>query len=371
MSPDQATFDFEVPSELVAQDPLSNRVDARLMLVDRQRDAIDHYHIRDLPELIGPTDHLVLNDTRVVPARLVGRRTLTGGRWQGLFLGIESDAHEDSATDPEHSPTGHVTWRILQKTRGKLQPGETITLSDLDNRDAIRLTLIARRSDGEWLARPVTEVETYTLLGRIGRVPLPPYIRGGNMVDADRSRYQTVFARHPGAVAAPTAGLHFTTELLRELERSGTEFSAVTLHVGLDTFRPIATDDLGAHQMHREWAELSPAAAERINHTRATGGRIVAVGTTSVRVLETAAATGDDATSTQLRPYRGETDLFIRPPYRFRCVDALLTNFHFPRTTLLVLVCTFAGRELMQRAYQEAIEERYRFFSYGDAMLIV
>ncbi len=386
MTPEETCFSFEVPRELIAQEPSPRRADARLMLVDRRQQSIDHYHVRDLPDLLHADDRLVLNDTRVVPARLVGQRTLTGGRWQGLFLGAEENGR----------------WRILQKTRGRIQPGETVKLHDLDGRACLTLTLTERGEDGEWWARPAAGADATQTLDQIGRVPLPPYIRGGNMVDADRERYQTVFARHPGAVAAPTAGLHFTPALLRSIERRSVAFSAVTLHVGADTFRPIATSTLEEHRMHSEWAEISQRTAADIAATRDGGGRIIAVGTTAVRVLETAAlateqepahnganategsafdpdsvAGGDsqvDSTtrgSSPIAAWSGETSLFIRPPYAFRVVDALLTNFHFPRTTLLVLVCTFGGRELIARAYEEAVREQYRFFSYGDAMLIV
>jgi S-adenosylmethionine:tRNA ribosyltransferase-isomerase len=207
--------------------------------------------------------------------------------------------------------------------------------------------------------------DALTLLDRVGRVPLPPYIRKGEMVDTDREQYQTVYAQVPGAVAAPTAGLHFTTTLLARLAEQGVELCALTLHVGPGTFRPITAERLAEHAMHREWGCVTQETVERIKACRAGGGRVVAVGTTSVRLLETAAAQGT------LKPFDGHTDLFIRPPYQFRTIDALLTNFHLPRTTLLVLVRTFGGDELIRRAYEEAIREQYRFYSYGDAMLII
>jgi len=218
-------IEYSLPEELVAQEPLNNRVDARLMVVDRCRGAIAHHHIRDLPRLLLPGDRLVLNDTRVIPAQLRGLRTATGGRWQGLFLGPMS------AGD-----SGERDWRLVCKTRGRLKPMEQITLLDREGKSALTLWLLEKLDDGQWLARPETEVSTMELLDRIGRVPLPPYIRGGNMVDADVRDYQTVFAKHPGAVAAPTAGLHFTEDLLRAIKQSGTDFSSVTLHVGLGTF---------------------------------------------------------------------------------------------------------------------------------------
>jgi S-adenosylmethionine:tRNA ribosyltransferase-isomerase len=246
-----------------------------------------------------------------------------------------------------------------------------VTLLDREGRPAAKLWLIERLDDGQWRARLDVPQETLALLERIGRVPLPPYIRGGNMVDSDVQRYQTVFARRPGAVAAPTAGLHFTPELLRSLGQTGVDISAVTLHVGMGTFRPIAAEDPAEHPMHAEWAEISETAAREINATRQQGGRLVNVGTTVVRVLETVAAEQRRLGSPDLvAPWQGETKLFIRPPYEFLATDAMLTNFHFPRTTLLLLVQAFGGTEPIRRAYETAIAEQYRFYSYGDAMLI-
>lgn len=351
----EAWFDYDLPSELVAQDPLRNRVDARLMIVDRRRGTIDHAHVRDLPELLRATDRLVLNDTKVIPAQLRGQRIETGGRWQGLFLGVFADGE----------------WKLVCKTRGHLRAPEPIALLDRDGRPAARLWLVERLDDGQWRARLDEPQDALTLLERIGRVPLPPYIRGGAMVDADVERYQTVFARRPGAVAAPTAGLHFTPELLSEIGRRGVELSAITLHVGMGTFRPIAVEDPAEHPMHAEWADVSDAAAREVNHTREAGGRIVAVGTTVVRTLETVAAERAERGEPGVAgPWTGETRLFIRPPYEFRAVDALITNFHFPRTTLLLLVQAFGGSALIRQAYAEAVAEQYRFYSYGDAMLI-
>ncbi|RIK70431.1 MAG: tRNA preQ1(34) S-adenosylmethionine ribosyltransferase-isomerase QueA [Planctomycetota bacterium] len=348
-------FDYTLPPALVAQEPLPNRVDARLMIVDRRRRSIDHAHIRDLPELLRQGDRLVLNDTRVLPAQLRGLREKTGGRWQGLFLGSR--------------PNGD--WVLLAKTRGRIREPEAVTLLDRESRPAARLWLLERLDDGQWRAHLDQPHETFALLERVGRVPLPPYIRGGNMVDRDVERYQTVFARRPGAVAAPTAGLHFTPELLRTISQRAVGLSAVTLHVGMGTFRPIAADDPAEHPMHSEWAQVTPAAADEINQTRSQGGRIVNVGTTVVRVLETVAALRRKAGAEELlAPWEGETGLFIRPPYEFLATDAMLTNFHFPRTTLLLLVQAFGGTELIRRAYETAVAEQYRFYSYGDAMLI-
>jgi S-adenosylmethionine:tRNA ribosyltransferase-isomerase len=344
-----ASYSYELPKHLIAQEPVRNRTDARLMVVDRKRKSISHHHVRDLPQLLRPNDCLVVNDTRVIPARLVGNRVGTGGRWEGLFLNLE--------------PSG--AWQLLCKARGRLTAGETIQLLDRDAREAGQLRLVAKSSEGIWLARPSNDESATEMLERIGRVPLPKYIRHGEMVDDDRKRYQTVFAKHNGSAAAPTAGLHFTPELIESLRSSGIDFARVTLHVGLDTFRPIKSARLEGHQMHSETGRIDAVAVERLVKARKAGGRIVAVGTTSVRVLETAAVDG------VLRPWEGQTQLFIQPPYRFRAVDALMTNFHLPRTTLLVLARTFGGDDLIRQAYDEAIRQEYRFYSYGDAMLIL
>lgn len=342
-------YDYDLPRHLIAQEPAVSRTDARLLVVDRARQSLEHLHVRDLPGLLRPSDCLVLNDTRVVPARLVGRRDRTGGHWEGLFL--------------EASPGG--LWRVLCKARGKLRPEERITLINADGREDIGLDMGTKQPDGSWVVRIESSEETFALLERVGRVPLPPYIRKGQMVDADREHYQTVYARQPGAVAAPTAGLHFTRPLLARLEAQGVTLCKLTLHVGAGTFRPIASESLAEHKLDAEWGTISQAAVDQITGCRERGGRCVAVGTTSVRLLETAAADG------VLRPFTGQTSLFIRRPYQFRVVDALMTNFHLPKTTLLVLARTFGGDELVRHAYEEAVREEYRFYSYGDAMLIV
>ncbi len=342
-------YAYELPRELIAQQPLPKRSDARLMVVDRRLGTIMHSHVRDVGEFLTPKDRIVFNDTRVVPARLLGSRQRTGGRWEGLFL------RED-----EH---GH--WWILGKTRGKLAAGETIQITNSQKQEDVILHLVARLPDGGWLARPETSEPALQALHRVGHVPLPRYIQAPRNEKKDQERYQTVFARTPGAVAAPTAGLHFTKDLLRQLEQGGIRHHFVTLHVGLDTFRPVKAARLEEHQMHSEWCELAEEAAHGLRECKAEHGRVVAVGTTVMRVLETAASRGE------IRAWQGATDLFIRPGFTFRAVDSLLTNFHLPRTTLLVLVRTFGGDELIQKAYQEAIRQRYRFFSYGDAMLIL
>ncbi len=342
-------YDYELPRELIAQHPLQARADARLLVVRRATADWKHAHIRDLPSFLSPGDALVLNNTRVIPARLVGHRTLTGGRWTGLFVA----ASEQGA------------WQILSRTRGKIQAGETVTLRSREPGDPLTLEMMAPMGGGLWIARPHSEEPYLELLDRFGQVPLPPYIRDGEMAARDLTDYQTVFAEQPGAIAAPTAGLHFTEELLAQLSAGGIDPSYITLHVGIGTFRPLAAEQVEDHAMHAEWASIDRPTAERLAARRAAGGRIVAVGTTVVRTLETAARGGS------LQEWSGDTDLYICPPYEFQGVDAMLTNFHLPKTTLLVLVRTFGGDKLMRAAYSAAIEEGYRFYSYGDAMLIL
>ncbi len=348
--PDLESYDYELPKELIAQHPLPNRIDARLLVVDRQSPEIEHSHVRSLATHFKSGDCLVINDTRVTPARLVGYRTLTRGRWEGLFLNQDAQGH----------------WRLLGKTRGKIAPGETVTLRNEDGVDQFQLRMLASLGNGHWAATPLAKGDTQELLAKAGRVPLPHYIRGGEMETADRNAYQTMFADKPGAVAAPTAGLHFTPAVVQALEQAGVKVERITLHVGEGTFRPVKVARLEDHQMHAEWAELSPQTADALNACRRAGGRIIAVGTTSARTLETAA----DAEGNFVA-WSGETDLFIYPPYSFRGIDALMTNFHLPKSTLLVLVRTFGGDQRIQQAYAAAIEERYRFYSYGDAMLIL
>jgi len=358
-----ADYDYDLPDDLVAQEPLADRGAARLMVVHRVSGAIDHRHVRDLPQILRPGDLVVVNETKVVPARLVGRRERTGGRWEGLFLRVAGESAGDPGTIGKGGPPG---WEILAQTRGRPTLGERVVVVAAGGRgdDTLALELVGRGAGGSWIVRPEAAGAAFDLLDRFGRVPLPGYIRRGEALAADRQRYQTVFARTAGSAAAPTAGLHFTPELLAALAARGVGRAAVTLHVGIGTFRPIATERIADHPMHAEWCECPAATAEAVTATRAAGGRVVAVGTTSLRTLETAARDGP------IGPWRGATDLFVTPGYRFRAVDCLLTNFHLPRTTLLVLVSALAGRETIARAYAEAIRERYRLLSYGDAMLI-
>lgn len=342
-------YDYELPRELIAQDPLPNRADSRLMIVNRKTGRIEHSHFREIGNILNANDCLVFNDTRVVPAQLVGKRASTGGRWHGLFLETSEQA----------------IWRILCKTRGKLMPGETVVIENRSGVETMELEMLARLNDGEWAVRPRSEESWNEILNRFGRIPLPHYIRGGAMKDSDIRNYQTVYAKKEGAVAAPTAGLHFTPELLLALKQAGISIASVTLHVGIGTFRPIKVLRLADHEMHQERGQIDQDAIDKIRECQNRGGRVTAIGTTSVRVLETVGAEGE------LHPWNGETRLFIRPPYKFKLVDALVTNFHLPRSTLLVLVRTFGGDDLIQEAYRKAIEEKYRFFSYGDAMLII
>jgi S-adenosylmethionine:tRNA ribosyltransferase-isomerase len=349
---DLAAYDYDLPAELIATEPLPRRDASRMLVADRRTGRLEHRSISDLPEILRPGDRLVLNDTRVVPARLFGVRKATGGKWKGLFLNVDSAGN----------------WRLIGHSGGKLRAGETLAIAAAhrpESGERLELTLLDCDAEGIWTAAVHASRTAVELLDQFGTVPLPPYIQRKLGADLDWERYQTAFAKNPGAVAAPTAGLHFTPELLERCERRGIPHTFVTLHVGIGTFRPISVERLSEHAMHEEWCELSAGTCEQLNQTRAAGGRVVAVGTTTVRTLETAFRDGAFA------PWCGGTKLFIRPPYPFGGVDCLLTNFHLPRSTLLVLVSTLAGLELTRQAYAAAVRERYRFYSYGDAMLIL
>jgi S-adenosylmethionine:tRNA ribosyltransferase-isomerase len=354
-------FDYHLPEHLIAQHPATERDAARLLVVRRDSRTIEHRVFRDLPELLLPGDLVVLNDTRVLPARLVGRRESTGGKWEGLFLRLENGL-----------------WEMLAQTRGYPEVG-TAFVTDTN----LRLVLRGRTDDRHWLMEPQESGTPPELLTRYGHIPLPPYIRKGREEDADRERYQTVYASASasGSVAAPTAGLHFTPAVFNRLAAKGIGTARVTLHVGLGTFAPVKVDDPTKHVIHREWCEVTADAVETIRATKAKGRRVVAIGTTTTRTLESAAVLpsprwgeGGGASSPGeglLQTFCGETGLFIHAPFEFRVVDALVTNFHLPRTTLLLLVGAFAGSELLRTAYEEAIAREYRFFSYGDAMLVL
>jgi S-adenosylmethionine:tRNA ribosyltransferase-isomerase len=358
---DIARLDYDLPEELIAQHPRARREDSRLLVVDRGADACRDQSVRDLPALLAPGDLLVLNDTKVIPARFFARRD-SGGLIEGLF--IEED--------------GAGRWRAMLKRSRRIKPDELLRLVRPEaigrddaptTDDGPRLRMLSPLPEGQWLMAVEPFESAESLLTRYGRTPLPPYIRRSD-ADAegeieDRPRYQTVYARVPGAVAAPTAGLHLTPGLLDDLHKAGVSHAFVTLHVGLGTFKPVAAERLSEHVMHTERFVLPPETREAIVRCRAAGGRVVAVGTTSVRVLESC-ATADGVVEAR----GGSTDIFIYPPYRFRVVDGLLTNFHLPRSTLLALVMAMAGEGLIRRAYAHAIRERYRFFSYGDAMFI-
>jgi S-adenosylmethionine:tRNA ribosyltransferase-isomerase len=355
-------FDYTLPERLIAQHPAAERDSARLLALHRAEGTTAHHTFRDLPDLLAPGDLLVLNDTRVLPARLVGRRERTGGKWEGLFLRV----------------VGGGLWEMLARTRGYPEVG-TVFATDT----GLRLTLRGRTDERHWLMEVGESGSPPELLARYGHVPLPPYIRKGREEQGDRERYQTVYADAAGSVAAPTAGLHFTPALFERLATRGVGTARVTLRVGLGTFAPVKADDPTKHVIHREWCEVRQQTVDAIRAAKARGGRVVAVGTTTTRTLETAAlfpsprSCGERVAESSrpgegaLHPFCGETGLFIREPFEFRVVDALVTNFHLPRTTLLLLVGAFAGSDLLQRAYAEAVAREYRFFSYGDAMLVL
>ena len=338
-------FDYELPAELIAQTPVEPRDASRLMLLDRTRGLIEHAIFRDLPRLLQPGDLLVANESRVIPARLFGRRE-TGGKVELLLL-----RRRDSRT-----------WEALARGKG-IRAGLRLRFGPQERPIACRILEILPH--GGRLVEFESPIEPR--LEELGVMPLPPYIQAEL---EQPERYQTVYSSTPGSAAAPTAGLHFTPTLLDELRNCEIEWTTVTLHVGLDTFRPVQVDDLTRHEMHSEYYELSAPAADAINRARAEQRRIIAVGTTAVRVLETAGRAAVEA-GTPLQPAMGDTNIFIYPPYDFRVVDGLITNFHLPRSTLLMLVSALAGRDLIRQAYAEAIRKRYRFFSFGDAMLIV
>ncbi|NLM85042.1 MAG: tRNA preQ1(34) S-adenosylmethionine ribosyltransferase-isomerase QueA [Clostridiales bacterium] len=338
----KSDFWFHLPPELIAQTPAEKRDASRLMRLDRKTGETAHYIFHDLPDLLRQGDCLVLNDTRVLPARLLGRRT-TGGAVELVLL----------------RDLGGGRWECLSRPGKKTRPGARLVFGDGELEAEVEDVL----EGGNRLVRFEYEGIFLEVLEKLGKMPLPPYI---TQELEDSERYQTVYSRVPGSAAAPTAGLHFTEELLDRLREKGIIITAITLHVGLGTFRPVKTENIEDHVMHAEYCEISQEAADTINAARAAGGRIIAVGTTSCRTLESRAE--EDGT---VRPYAGFTNCFIYPGYRFKCIDGLITNFHLPESTLIMLVSALAGRENILRAYAEAVEKRYRFFSFGDAMLII
>jgi S-adenosylmethionine:tRNA ribosyltransferase-isomerase len=341
-----SAFEFELPQSRIARFPQERRDESRLLALGRGDGALSHRVFRDLADLIPAGDALVLNETRVFPARLLGRRQ-GGGAGEVLLLNPVGSGEEP-------------LWEAMVRPGAKLKPGRTLEVSE-----ALSVEIVDSTADGTRVVRLVTPLAVEEALDRYGRIPLPPYMERAAEA-ADLERYQTVYARERGSVAAPTAGLHFTGPLLEALEGKGVRLVRLVLHVGAGTFRPVEVEDPAEHRMHSERYQVSAESARMLNEVRAAGGKLWAVGTTVTRTLET--VTGADGV---VRAGAGETALFIRPPYRFKAVDHLITNFHLPRSTLLMLVAAFAGYEPVMRAYREAIATGYRFYSYGDAMVIV
>ena len=355
-------FDYHLPEERIAQEPLPRGTSRLLVLSAPPGTPERHRRIADLPDLLRPGDLLVVNDTRVIPARIFGHRVLPdGSEGARIELLLVEPVEEEGANEPG---TADTTWDALVRPGRKARPGTEIVFRDGD-RFVLRAEVLTKAGDGRHRVRFSDPVQPH--LERLGHVPLPPYIKRADR-PADRERYQTVYAARPGAIAAPTAGLHFTPELLERLAERGVEHAAVTLHVGIGTFKPVTAELVHEHRMDAERYDIPQETADAIRRTRERGGRIVAVGTTVVRTLESA-ATSSGRTDGSVKTGPGRTELFIVPGYRFHVVDALLTNFHLPRSTLLMLVSAFAGKDRVLKAYEEAVREGYRFYSYGDAML--
>lgn len=340
-------FDFHLPPELIAQTPVEPRDQSRLMVLDRRSGTLSHHLFCDLPKFLNTNDLIVRNNTRVLPARLIGTRDRTGGQWECLFLNLDPDG----------------CWNVITQTRGKPHPGETVTVGQ-----GLKLRLVEKLDRGAWRVKPANQDSGQTfqeLLELHGHIPLPHYIRAGQDQPEDRAWYQTVFANEAGSVAAPTAGLHFTPRLIDELQSSGVSFTDVTLHVGIGTFQPIRVENIEEHVLHAEVAEVTEDTKKSVELAKSRGGRVIAVGTTSTRTLEASARSG------KVQPFRHETALYIKPGFQFNVLDGLITNFHLPKSSLIVLVSAFAGHEFVMEAYREAVREGYRFYSYGDAMLIL
>lgn len=336
-------YDFELPEELIAQTPLAERSASRLLTLNKVSGATQHHMFPEILEYLQPGDTLVLNDTRVIPARLFGMKQNTGAKAEVLLL----------------KNLGHDRWEALVKPGKKLKTGAVITFGD-----ELTATIESEGDMGERVLSFSYEGIFHEILDRLGQMPLPPYIK--EKLD-DRERYQTVYSKHEGSAAAPTAGLHFTQELLEQVRSKGADIAFVTLHVGLGTFRPMSVERVEDHVMHEEYYILTEETAQLLNETKARGGRVIAVGTTSARTLETVAGQCGEG---PVRAMSGWTGIFIYPGYTFKLVDALLTNFHLPKSTLVMLVSAFAGREHILNAYRGAVEQKYRFFSFGDAMFI-
>lgn len=338
-----ADFDYDLPEELIAQTPLKNRDTSRLLVVNRDNQTYSDHHFYDIIDYLNPGDALVLNETKVLPARIIGVKPATGGFVELLLL-------------KEHEKD---TWECLARPQKRLKPGIELSFGD----GLLYATVTAIKEEGITFVKFSYQGIFLELLEKLGTMPLPPYIHEKLK---DQGRYQTVYAKNLGSAAAPTAGLHFTPDLLRRIEEKGIKIIKITLHVGLGTFRPVQVDDVTKHKMHTESYEVSEEAAKQINDIKQSGGKIIAVGTTTVRTLETVATRhGGEIVADQ-----GETDIFIYPGYEFQAVDGLITNFHLPKSTLLMLVSAFAGKDLIFKAYHHAVEEKYRFFSFGDAMFI-
>lgn len=336
-------FNYELPEELIAQDPLLKRSDSRLMVVHRDTGEIEHKHFSDVIDYLNPGDCLVINETKVIPARLMGVKEETGAVIEVLLL----------------KNKGNNIWETLVKPGKKMKPGAVVIFGD----GILKGEVIEVVEDGNRLIKFSYEGIWEEILDSLGEMPLPPYIT--HKLE-DKNRYQTVYAKNSGSAAAPTAGLHFTEELLKKIEDKGVKIARLTLHVGLGTFRPVKVEKIEEHHMHSEFYMISEECAELVNETRKNGGRIVAVGTTSTRTLESAADSEGN-----LAPCSGWTDIFIYPGYKFKCVNSLITNFHLPESTLIMLVSAFYDREKVLDAYKEAVKERYRFFSFGDASMFI
>jgi len=384
-----ADFDFDLPPELIAQQPPAERGASRMLVVDRSSGAFRDAQFASFPSLLLPGDLLVLNDSRVIPARLYARRAATsislvpanpqmlGAPSLRLFSGARVGNHESRPVSAQQQPTGRIEvmltepdgknlWRALVRPGRKVAIGERLVFPAPSGEIALEAEVLERGEFGERLLRFEPAQDFFAVLDRIGHVPLPPYIRRDD-ADADRDRYQTVFAHEPGSVAAPTAGLHFTPKMLEALAARGVQIARITLHVGLGTFAPLRVEKLEEVRLHRERYTLSASTADAVNRARSEGRRIVAAGTTVVRTLEHCAL---QAAGGALAPHSGETQIFIAPGFEFRLVGGLLTNFHLPQSSLLMLVSAFAGRERVLAAYAHAVGQKYRFFSYGDCMFL-